>query len=663
MADQTTTITRGAPPVHVIDDLRGGRNGYDPPWAIRDNECADAVNVDFYQSRCGRKRGGCTAATATFSAGGPFNDITSLFRHVPSTDETAAELWGFDDSNPMVIGRSAAAATFAAPTLKDASTGGITDGAAVTAASINGKLLITYKTAVNRLHVWDGATVRRTGIAAPSVSTAADTGVGTYAATIRYYRNRSTVQSGGVTLRRSEYNASFAFMPSGTGTAARITLGAGSSEGDTHFEIEASTDNITFYRITTITVGTATYDDSAATTSYSSNPLSAVTGFYTLQKSYKFIAADQNRVLGFGSNTATDKQNRLEISAVIGSSDISDEERVDTSGTNYYLDFDENDSGPPTGIKGPIAGSFFVFKTRQVWQLTPTGNTAQPYRADAISKTFGAIHHKSIERGEDQQGNTALYWMSHRGPWRWTVQTGAEYIGHGIEDLILGPTDTIALAPSFTNGAVAHTLFYPDKRQVWFWWSSTLGSDAFPYNLAIYDIVTGGWSRVPNGDSLANCACSAIFSATRGASMSLDLKPYVSFVGTFVVGPKLRKADTGTDDAGGTFKAYVITKAFEPGGPGFYGDVGDSTLLAKAATGITITDTVTADFGLQTQTGTALLTASGAETRITKKLEGSALGGDVIFVQHQIGDAAAASNGWNLDRIVTPITRRGRTSQ
>lgn len=649
---------------HVIADLRGGRNGYDPPWAIKDNECADAVNVEFWQSRCGRKRGGVTAATATFSAGGPFNNITSLYRHVPGTDETAAELWGWDDSNPTVFGRSAAAATFAAPTLKDTATGGTTTGAAVTAASINGKLLIAYKTAVNRLHIWDGSTVRRAGIAAPSVSTAADTGVGTYAATIRYYRNRSTVQAAGVTQRRSEYNASFSFTPSGTGTAARITLGAGSSEGDTHFEIEASTDNVTFYRITTITVATATYDDSAATTSYSSNPLSAVTGFYTLQKAYKFIAADQNRLLGLGSHTATDKQNRLEISAVIGSSDVSDEERVDTT-TNYFLDFDENDSGPPIGIAGPVYNTFFVFKTRQVWQLTPTGQVAQPYRADPLTKTFGAVHQKAIARGEDQRGNPALYWMSHRGPWRWTANGLAEYIGHGIEDLILGPTDTINLDPTFMP-VPAHTLFYPEKRQVWFWWTSTSGSDVRPYQMAIYDIVTGGWARVPNNDggTLGIALCSVLFSNTRGATMSVDLKPYMSQGGSAVVGPKLWKADSGaTAEA---FKSFVTTKAFEPGGAGFYGEIGNTEILAGAASGVTLTDTIIPDFGAQSSlTPTVSLTPAGSETRVSKVVLESAYGksGDIRFFQHQIGDAAAASALWNLDRIITPVAKGGPTTQ
>ena len=41
----------------VINNISGGRNGFDPPWAIADNQSADAVNVDPIQSfalRCGR---------------------------------------------------------------------------------------------------------------------------------------------------------------------------------------------------------------------------------------------------------------------------------------------------------------------------------------------------------------------------------------------------------------------------------------------------------------------------------------------------------------------------------------------------------------------------------------------------------------------------------
>lgn len=629
----------------VIQDLRGGRNGFDPPWAIRDNECADAVNVHWYGgTRLAKKRGGTTSVLTTFSSGGPFTGTTSsLIRHLPSPNQAAAELWAIDDAN--VVGRMAGGTTFAAPTLKDAPTG---NGWDWTGTSINGLLMLGYKSGTARLHCWDGATVRRTGLAATVAPTAADGGSGSYAATLRYYRQRSTVQSSGITVRRSEPSPSVSFTPSGSGANATVTQAAVINEGETHWEIEGSTDNATFYRIATVAIGTPTYADTATTASYSSNPLSALTGVYTLQKPYKFVRADQNRLLGLSSWTSTDKQSRLEISAVIGSSDIGDAERVDTSAVNSYIDFDENDSGVPTGLAGPIFGTFFVFKDRQTWQLTPTGQTAAPYQQFAVYKTIGALHHLSITIGEDSAGNPALYWMSHRGPYRWTIN-GPEYIGKNIEDIVIGSINLAA-----TN-SVARTVYYENLRQVWFWFATGSSNDC---NVCVfYDVMTGGWSRVPSTDALANVRCAVMFSNTLGASMSYDLKPYI---GQAQAVNRLWKADTGTTDNGTSIMGFVTTKAYEPGGPGFYGGVGEPTLTALAANGVTVTDTGIGDFGVQNNVGTVDLSPVSqgrTETRITKKISGAGFSGQLRFIQHQIGDQRATANAWTLERLVVPYSR------
>lgn len=632
---------------HIIDDVRGGRNGYDPPWAVKDTECVDAVNVDFYKSRLGNKRSGMLQPTTTGTT--RTGTTSSLFRHVPSTDETLAELWAVDDTATPIIERLAGGTVWSVPTLKDAPTG---NGWDFTAASINGKLILAYKSAQGRLHGWDGATVRRLGLAAPAAPAVANTGGGAYAAVLRYYRLRWTVQSGGITIRRSEPSSFASFTPSGAGTAARITQAAVANEGETHWEVEASTDSFTFYLLATVVIGTTTYDDSAAVTSYSTGTLSDVTGKYTLQKSYKFIAADQNRLLGFGSHTATDKQGRIEISAVIGASNVGDEERVDTT-INSFIDVDENDSGVATGLAGPIFGAYFAFKDRQVWQLTATGQTSQPYRQEAISKSIGAISHHAICRGEDKNGNAALYWMSHRGPYRWSIN-GLEYIGRNVEDYILGGNATINLGAA---KAVARVIYHADKRQVWMWWATGASDD--PNVCMFFDVQTSGWTRVPSTDALANVRCAVMFANTLGAAMSRDLKPYVGQTGAVT---RIWKADTGTDDNGALFKSFILTKAIEPGTPGFYGGVGDSTLLAKTSAGVTISDIVTADFGVQTVTGTASLTADGAETRVTRRIMGSALSGDVKFIQHQIGDAAAVANSWTLDRLVTTLAKKEATA-
>lgn len=630
---------------HVFDNLSGGRNGFDAAWAIKDTECADAVNVDFYKSRFGNKRGGATPlATAAFFSGGV---VSWLYRHVPGTDETAAEFWAMDDANPPDFGVMRAGTTFASP-ITAGQVGAFTGKAwELSATSINAKLILTYKSADARVIVGESGVVRKAGLVTPAAPTVANGVVGgAYPAVLRYYRQRWTTQVGGITIRRSEPSASVSFTPSGAFTTDVVTRSAvpATDESETHWEVEASTDNVSFYRIATVVVATTTYADSALVATYRTNPLSALTGTYTLQKNYKFIAADQNRVLGFGSHTTTDKQHRIEYSAVIGSLDVSDEERVDTT-VGYYTDFDEMDSGVPTGLCGPVYGSFFAFKERQVWQGTPTGNVDKPYDWKPITKTTGAIAFNAIRIGEDAIGNPALYWMSRRGAYRWGI-FGVEYIGRNVEDYVVGPTAVLNLAATKAGATV---LFYPDKRQVWYWWPT--GSSNDPNQGFIYDLTSGGWSRIPSGDLLANVRCAVMFSNTVGASMSKDLKPYIGQTGA---NDRLWKADTGTTDNGTVYQGYVITKAVEPGGPGFFGEAGEAVLLAKVASGVTITDTVTGDFGATTATGTALLTAIGAETRIQVPLTGSALG-QVQFVQHQVGDSAASDVTWTLDRLICPV--------
>ncbi len=598
----------------IIEDLSGGRNGYLAPLSIDNDECSEAINVDWYRTMFAHKRGGTAAISLTFSAGGPFTTaIGFMFRHVPGSNEQAAELWAFDAT---MWGRLAGAATWTAPTFKDAWTG--TFAQDVSAATINGHLMLAYKSAVNRLHVWDTATIRR-----------------------------------------SEPGAGVAFTPSGLFTAAVVTQGTPPNEGETHWEVEASLDNVTFYRIATVVVGTTTYSDTAVTSTYNTNPLSAATGTYTVQKSYKFVATDQNRTLGFGSNTSTDKQSRVEYSAVIGSLDVGDEERVDTT-SNYYLDLDESDSGDAVGLAGPVNGAFFAFKFKQIAQLTPTGNTAQPYSMRFLSKTIGALTDHCIVKGEDEFGNPCLYWMSHRGPYRWG-QNGLQYIGRNIEDCILGPTSTLWVSSS--DRRLAHTVYYQDKRQVWFW-IATNTSGPNNFSLLIYHIMTDGWSRF-TGSPATNMVASVMFSATIGASMSNDLKPYGSTSSNVAASGEILKWDTGTTDTAGAvvtnIQAYVIPKVLEPGGAGYYGEVGTAIVSAAAGAGMSVTATVIGDYGMtgKSATGTANLTPRTVETQVTVPLQDSALSGDVLSVQYQVGDASPNALTWTLNRLVIPVVRKG----
>jgi hypothetical protein len=488
------------------------------------------------------------------------------------------------------------------------------------------------------------------------VASFAPSGTG-YPSVQRFYRVRWTRQTSGLTLGRSEPGPMTVFTPSGSAIAARVSQPSQPGESETHWEVEASIDGVSFYRIATVAKGTTVYDDTNATTTYANFPLSALTGTYSLLPAAKFIAADQGRLLTFGSWTPTDKQNDIIVSAVIGATDISDEERMDTT-TNYRIGLDENDSGVATGILGPVNGAYLAFKDRQTWLLTPSGLTTQPYYVSALTKTVGAVGHAAMDRGEDANGNACAYWMSHKGAYRWGL-TGLEYIGRNMEDYVLPGGNSVTQINLNPASNVAVVRYFPDKRQVWYWWATT-GSDG-PNMLAIYDVMHEAWTRVPSTDTLANVRCACLFSNTVGAAMSLDLKPYVA-PWNLAMGLIVKKADSGYDDDGVPFRAYVITKAVEPGGQGTFGECGDAELLAKTANGVTLQKTTIADFGTQTHSSSASLGATGAQTRVHVQFLDTGIS-NVRFVQHQIGDSVAVANTWTLERLITPMGPHGTTTK
>lgn len=639
-----------------VGDLRGGRNGADPPISLPDTQCVEALNVDWYDGLIGRKRNGSTAVTDTggtaFSSG-----IQTLIRHVPGNAETAGELWAIDGAGTPIVKRMTGGTSFANVTMADAIA---TSPQSVIGASLNGKLFLAYDSAVDRLHVYDptlgSPSVRRVGFATPGAPTVANTGAGAYAAVLRYYRVRWLQLNGTTVMRRSEAGSSTSFTPSGTGTAARVTQPTVAGESETHWEVEASTDNTTFYRLAQVAIGTTTYDDSAATTTYSSNTLSDVAGTYTAPTSGTLLLTDGNRLLLAGAfESSGAKYSRIWFTPVLGASDQGDDERIpNTTTQKNWVDLNENDGGFLTALGGPLYGVPYAFKYRQTWKLNPTGDVNVPYLPRKIADgVFGAITQKGVCVGRDAEGRPCVYFSSPDGPCRLAISGGSvrpEYLGRDVEDIWSG----INLG---ATTVVAHTVHHTDKHQVWFWIATGASND--PDTKLVFDTwrgrfvegdrVRGGWAK-HTGDTAA-ARCSVMFSNTLGASMSRDLKPYIGRAS----GTAIQKCDSSaTDDAGTTFQAYVKTKPLSVATLGLNIGIEQTTILAKAASGVTLTQTIDRDYGLETRTATVSLTAAGSESRVIKKIEGSDMS-QAGAVQIQIGDASAVSNGWTIDALSIPV--------
>lgn len=661
-------MRRTGPHTIALTDLRGGRNDTDSPLSLPLNQATEFLNCDWKDTTFARKRGGATSIS--LSGGTAFSgNLAFLFRHVPGAAETGAELWGIDN-NPALVKRLAGGTSWADVTVDDSFASTAQESAA---CSLNGKLFLTYDSSVDRLHVYDpglsSARVRRVGIAQPAAPTVANTGAGAYAAVLRYYRVRFIQLTGARQTRRSEASPSQSFTPSGAGTAARITRPTAPGEGETHWEIEVSSDNATWYLLAGMGVGVAgtdqaiavastTYDDTALAAAYVNGDTPAVAGTYTNFPSVKYLITDGNRLLGAHAWEAAGavsggRTSRIWFTPVLGSTDKGDDERVpNTSTQKNYVDVNENDGGSITGLGGPLNGVPWYFKYRQVGRLQPTGDVAVPYLPRKMRDDIGCIAHKSIALGQDHRGRPALYFLSHRGPYRITADGDIEYLGRDNE----GVWRSVNLG---ATTIVAHSTYYPDLHQWWLWIAT--GASNAPDVKMVFDVqlgfedehneIRGGWAKHDGASAGAICSC--LFSNTLGASMSRDLKPHIGRSS----GTAILKCDTSdTDDALTDFQAYVTTRPLVgPNDAWQKHGAAEPTLIGKALAGSDVSVSAVRDFGKETIGPKSVsLAPAGSETRVLKKVEGLEVG-EADATQYTVGDSAANDEVWTIDGLVVPM--------
>lgn len=662
MADDSSVPS--ARHTEVFTGMRG-RDGYATyPGNIPKTKFLEALNVDGYRAGVARKRGGSLNIFVQTTAEAFTGVLSAILRHVPGADPTLAELWGIDSAATPVVQRLVAGTAWATPTLKDNIATRPQD---VIGVSFKGNLYLCYDSTVDRLHVWDptDASVRRTGLATGVAGTVANTGSGTYAATIRYYKWRSVKKTGSTYLLYSELSPSVSFTPSGTGTGAVLTKGAAIDELETHWQVFGSPDNNTYYYLSEIAIGTTTYTDSTAPSAYTGDapPLA---GTYTNWTSVKYLLATDDHLVGAGAwETAGAKYSRIWWSAITGQiadsatgASLGEAEAVlATTAVTNYVDLNENDGGEVTGLGGPMDGRPIIFKRNQVWRLVPTSIDAAFYTPRPMSKSkeagVGCLRHQSIVMAEDAAGRPAVYWLSDFGPYR-LGSDGLQCLVDDIQDL----WDTVNLA---ATSVTCHGTYYPAKRQIW-WWIAT-GSSNDPDTKIVFDVRlgrVGDDGRVRDGfykhsGDTAAARCSCLFSNTLAAAMSRDLKPHIGRV----TGTNIQKCDTADlDDAGTAYQAYVdfpdthfagIDHLCAVGTPILVGSVGTHSLAA----------TMVRDYGEETRgAATVSMAAGGSETRTTKIVEGIETA-DAHAVRVRIGDSAAVAGPlWVLDAVGIPVETR-----
>lgn len=631
----------------TLSSLRGGLNDHDPEFSLQPDQSVESINVEYYQSTLGERRRGSDAIS--LPAGITAEAMVSfLYRHLPTADEGAAELWALATTVGVSKSLQRKTTVWAAVTFSDTFTNTGVYPFQVAAQSAHGKLFLAYKSDQNRLHVWDGTVMRRAGLAPPTAApTAADTGVGTFATT-RYYRVRETVKSGVTTLRRSEPSPVLTKAPSGTGTGLIVTKPADMGESATHWELEASLDNANFYLIATTVVGTATVTDSvSAVTGYAAGgTISPDSGDYTVIPSGKLLAMDEDRLVIGGNNEDPALGSRITWTTVYGDPGAGNDERIPIA-SNNFLDLDGYDGGELTCMSGPIDGSIYVAKWGHFYKLTRTGQRASAYNAISLTRQRGALPGSFVE-GTDQVGRPCLYFLDPKvGPGR-IGPSGLIFAGRDI-------TETWKRVNINATQVVSRGLFYPDSNQVR-WCVAVDGSNTPNFEIVLQvnecvetaDGLRRGWTTFTGPSTHALAMCLFATNIDSGIARNLTLKPFIGVAG--VASDQVQMTDTGDDDNGTAYVATVTSRPFILAGLMNKFGITAGALLATANALATVRITLDRNFGLETKSVDVNLAPSAAlEDPVIKQIDNLSLS-ELFALQVTFTDTASPVR-WELHRL------------
>ena len=631
----------------VIASLAGGQNDTDAPTSLTDDQCVESRNVEFVRAPLGERRRGAIEITLPASILA-HEDVPFTFNHIPGSDLTASELWLLGTTGTSASTLARKTTTWTDISLDDAII--LTSGGKyrLRAQSLHGKLFLAYKSAVDRLHVYDGSgNVRRVGVTEPiAAPTVANQGAGTFTGT-RYYRIRFTEVSGSTALRRSEPSAQVTFAPSGTGASARVTRPAVVSEGETHWELEASVDNANFYTIATVAIGTTFYDDSTVySPGYADTfDLAPDIGDYSLIPSGRFLCADRDRLVIGGSWESAELNSRVTWTPVFKDPGDSNDERLEND-QDPRVDLEPGEGGEINAML-PVNGSIWVFKQSRIYKLTASGVRNRAYDVTPISKVRGAIEDSAVE-GVDQAGNAAIYFLDPAvGPCRVSI-SGVKQCGRDIEET----WKTINL----NAAVVARALFYPEAKQV-HWWIATSGSEKPDLRLVLHvretrDTQEGdvrrGWAVWDGPSAQALSACLYAENIDDNVARSRLLRP---FIGTAQDGLVWR-TDTGTTDNGDTYSARILSKPYVRGALLNQFEVQDSVCIGKSVTGATVDISIEGDFGrFNKEAMSVAFTPVGDESRVIAEMDNLSIA-ELRVMQVEIEDTDPPGSGrWELELL------------
>lgn len=651
----------------VITSLAGGLNDSDPPTELTDDQCVTATNVEFHRSTMGERRKGATAIDLTGSAIESCTRVVWLHRHLPTSDPADAQLWALGITDPSTAVLVYKDTTWHTVTMADALT---IDGSSeyqVCGVTLHGKLFLAYNSAVNRLHVWDGTSLRRVGMTGLSTApTAVDTAVGGSYATARYFRTRETVQVAGTTIIRSEPSDVLTFTPNGSFTGAIVTKPAtvNTDPAATHWELEASLDSSNWYLYATAAIGTATITDTTAygvgyaVTVGNRDNLSEDIGDYYPPHSARLLITDEDRLLLLGSFEDSALESSVSWTPVYNATGVGNDERI-TLDPVSVLNLDGFEGGAITDTGRWAAGELVIGKQAHIYKLIRTGKVQRAYDAYVESKEVGVIPGSMVE-GVDAAGNPALYLLDPAvGPYRFTMQGGLQYAGGDVWT----SWQTVNLDATHV---AARSLYYRTNKQVL--WPVATGTSNVPNSAYVVQTTAlrttqdgdarRGYSRMtgPRAGALAMCLFSD--NIDDDTDRSRALVPFIAVEGQGLIW----QCDTGDDDNGTDYAARITTKpyAFTRLQTDF--EIKSATVVAKAVTGASLVLSAIPNGGVTTTEMAEDIdcTPAGSETFVVRAKDDLNIS-ELRTVQFDFADVANPGARWEIARLsVTYSAGQGR---
>jgi len=580
--------------------------------------------------------------------------ILALIRHTPTNNITEDELWMVDNFGRIdrrvggtwqggVPGVNGYIGVFDATDLD------------INGASLHGKFFLAAHNSIGALMVWDGTALRHAGFPnTPPVPTVADTAVaGSYTGT-RYFRVRFVEQASGVTIRRSEPSTAVTFTPAGAFNGAIITKPSGTEEfysqymnGQTHWEVEASLDNLLFYRIATVAVATTTYTDTTVFgTGYSSNTLSDSIGEYTSPPSARHVAVDDDRLMMAGNRTTASLDSRVMWTPVANSTGVGNDERIPLS-TGNTIDLDNLDGGRLTMLVAGESGNVYAFKQERTYKLTRTGVLTAAYAPQTESRTRGALNRAACS-GQDEAGSPSVYFADPSVGLCRANKRGIEMLGEDVLDMW---EDAHKGSTSLRGPKVA---YWPFKRQVFLIFGadgSTVPDKILVFNARFGTEGTKGWSLYESDLFDTGLYSGMIMFPDNG----LPLLPIISSLN-----PSLLKfTTTAVNDAGTRYRAYWRSRAFLANG--MFGKFGTMAgiLFARAAAATTIGIGLIRNLGVARRDVTISIAPAGSETHVFKPVD-NAFMSECFALQFELGDptsytGAQLDQTWSLNAYVAKI--------